>query len=131
MEAKSLGYSTKNIPLSKKDLYLKELINKTEHFLHRIRWRVHYFLKNNTEETETENFGFRTLNTTPKNQVFYNFENDLYEMIRKIEFEPVRTEFQRKLSEEYDLLNVPTKFLYLQTKLEIFIVQIIKNMINY
>ena len=43
-------------------------------------------------------------------------------MIRKIEFEPVRTEFQRKLSEEYDLLNVPTKFLYLQTKLEIFIV---------
>ena len=122
MEAKSLGYSTKNIPLSNKDLYLKELIDKTEHFLHRIRWRVHYFLKNNTEETETENFGFRTLNTTPKNQVFYNFENDLYEMIRKIEFEPVRTEFQRKLSEEYDLLNVPTKFLYLQTKLEIFIV---------
>ena len=122
MEAKSLGYSTKNIPLSNKDLYLKELIDKTEHFLHRNRWRVHYFLKNNTEETETENFGFRTLNTTPKNQVFYNFENDLYEMIRKIEFEPVRTEFQRKLSEEYDLLNVPTKFLYLQTKLEIFIV---------
>ena len=122
MEAKSLGYSTKNIPLSNKDLYLKELIDKTEHFLHRIRWRVHYFLKNNTEETETENFGFRTLNTTPKNQVFYNFENDLYEMIRKIEFEPVRTKFQRKLSEEYDLLNVPTKFLYLQTKLEIFIV---------
>ena len=30
----------------------------------------------------------------------YNFENDMYEMIRKVEFEPVRTEFQRKMSED-------------------------------
>ena len=35
MEAKRLGYSTKNIPLSNKDVYLKELIGNTEHFLHR------------------------------------------------------------------------------------------------
>ena len=76
MEGKSLGYSTKNIPLSNKDVYLKELIRKTEHFLYRIRWRIYYFLKNNKEETETENFGFRTLNATPKNQILYNFEND-------------------------------------------------------
>ena len=131
MEAKSLGYSTKNIPLGNKDVYLKEPIDKTEHFLRRFRLRVYYFLKNNIEETETENFKFRTLNKTPKNQILYNFGNNLYEMIRKIEFKPVRTEFQRKLSREYDLLNVPTKFLYFQTKLEIFMAQIIKNMINY
>ena len=100
MKAKSLGYSTKNIPLSNKDVYLKELIGKTEHFLRRIRWKVYHFLKNNKEETETENFEFRTINTKPKKQILYNFENDLYEMIRKTEFEPVRTEFQRKLSED-------------------------------
>ena len=35
MEAKRLGYSTKNIPLSNKDVHLKELIGNTEHFLHR------------------------------------------------------------------------------------------------
>ena len=52
MEGKSLGYSTKNIPLSNKDVYLKELIGKTEHFFRRIRCRVYYFLKNNKEETE-------------------------------------------------------------------------------
>ena len=76
MEGKSLGYSTKNIPLSNKDVYLKELIGKTEHFHYRIRWRIYYFLKNNKEETETENFGFRTLNAPPKNQILFNFEND-------------------------------------------------------
>ena len=58
MKSKSLGYSTKNIPLTNKDVYLKELIGKTEHFLHRIRWKVNHFLKNNKEETERENFGF-------------------------------------------------------------------------
>ena len=78
MEAKSLGYSTKNIPLSNKDLYLKELIDKTEHFLCRIRWKVYHFLKNNKEETETDNFGFLTLNTPPKKRILYNFESDLY-----------------------------------------------------
>ena len=98
MEAKSLGYSTKNIPLSNKGVYLKGLIGKTEHFLHMIRWKVYLFLKNDKEETETGKFGFRTLNTPPKNQTLYNFENDLYKMIRKIEFEPVRTEFLRRLA---------------------------------
>ena len=68
MEANSLEYSTENIPLSNKHVYLKELIGKTEHFLRRIRCRFYYFLKNNKEETETENFGFQTLNTPPKNQ---------------------------------------------------------------
>ena len=86
MEAKRLRYSTKNIPL-------KELIGKTEHFLRRIRWKIYHFLKNNKDGNETKNFGFQTLNTPPKNQILYNFENGLYEMIRKIEFEPVRTEF--------------------------------------
>ena len=100
MEANNLEYSTDNIPLSNKHVYLKELIGKTEHFLRRIRCRVYYFLKNNKEETETENFGFRKLNTTPKKQILYNFENDSYEMIRKIEFEQVRSEFQRKLSKD-------------------------------
>ena len=100
METKSLGYSTKNIPLSNKDVYLKELIGKTEYFFRKIRWKVYHFLKNNKEETETENFGFRTLNTPSKNQILYNFENDLYEMIRRTEFQPVRNEFQRKLSED-------------------------------
>ena len=58
MEAKSLGHSTKNIPLSNKDVCLKELIGKAEHFLRRIRWKVYQFLKNNKEESETETLDF-------------------------------------------------------------------------
>ena len=99
METKNLGYSTKNIPLSNKDVYKKELIGKTEHFLRRLRWKVYFFLKNNNDDADdAENFGFRSPKTPPKNQILYNFENDMYDMIKQIEFEPVRTQFQRKLS---------------------------------
>ena len=51
---------------------------KTDFFLCRIRWKVYHFLKNNKEETETDNFGFLTLNTPPKKRILYNFESDLY-----------------------------------------------------
>ena len=83
MENRNLGYSSKNIPIVSKDLYLKELINKTEQFIRRVRWKVFHFLsKNETEERET--FGFRTMNVPPKNQLLYEFENDLYDMIKNI-----------------------------------------------
>ena len=101
METKDLGYSVKNIPLSNKAVYQKELIGKTEHFLRRLRWKVYHYLSNSEENNEAKtNFGFPSPSTPPKNQILYNFENDMYEMIRTIEFEPVRTNFQRQLSND-------------------------------
>ena len=71
METKNLGYSTKNIPLSNKDVYKKELIGKTEHFLCRLRWKVFFFLRNdNNDADEVENFGFHSPKTPPKNQCY-------------------------------------------------------------
>ena len=91
METKNLGYSVKNIPISNKDVYLKALIGKTEHFIRRVRWKVFHFLNNPENKDEKNNtYGFRTLTTPPKHQILYNFENDLYKMIKNIEFEPVR-----------------------------------------
>ena len=45
MEAKSPGYSTKNIPLSNKGVYLKEVIGKTEHFSARLHVKFTIFWK--------------------------------------------------------------------------------------
>ena len=56
-----------------------------------------------------QNFEFQTLNTPPKKQRLQNFENDLYEMIRKKEFQPIRTEFQRKLSEDLQSIKHSNK----------------------
>ena len=101
MEAKNLGYSVKNIPLSNKAAYQKALIGQTESFLRRLRWKVFHFLSNSEENGDGKaNFGFPTSSAPPKNQILYNFENDMYEMIRTVEFEPVRTSFQRQLSED-------------------------------
>ena len=84
METKNLGYSVKNIPLSNKAVYQKELIGKTESFLRRLRWRVYHYLSNAEENNEAKtNFGFPSPSTPPKNQILYNFENDMYEMIRQ------------------------------------------------
>ena len=74
-----------------------------------ITCKVYHFLKNNKEETETKSFGFRTLNIPPRKQILHNFKNDLYEIIRNIEFEPVRTEFQRKLSQDLRSIKRPNK----------------------
>ena len=99
METKNLDYSVKNIPLSNKTAYQKVLIGQTENFLRRVRWKVYHYLSNSEENGENgTNFGFPSPLTPPKNQILYNFENEMYEMIRSIEFEPVRTDFQRKLS---------------------------------
>ena len=77
MESTNLGYSVKNIPLSNKDVYLKSLIQKTEHFIRRLRWKVFHFLKqddnNHDDDTEYNTFGFRSLSSPPRNQLLYEF----------------------------------------------------------
>ena len=40
MEPVNLGYSDKNIPIAKPREYLKCLIEKTESFLRRVRWKA-------------------------------------------------------------------------------------------
>ena len=44
MEKFNIDYSTKNIPLPSKNDYLQRLIEKTELFLRRMRWKAHFFL---------------------------------------------------------------------------------------
>ena len=102
MESKNLGYSVKNIPLSSKDVYLKTLIHKTEHFVRRLRWKVFHFLNksNNNDDDERNTFGFRSPLSPPRNQLIYEFENDLYNMIKTIEFKPVKNNFQKQISSD-------------------------------
>ena len=67
----------------------------------RLRWKVFHIVSNSEENGNGKaNFGLPTPSAPPSNQILYNFENDMYEMIRTVEFEPVRTSFQKKLSED-------------------------------
>ena len=110
MDAKNLGYSTKNIPLSKRDVYIKTLIQKSEQFLRRLRWKVFHFLSNqDNSDVPRETFGFRSQNLPPKNQLLDGFEKDMYHMIDSMEFRRVNCEFQKKLQSDLKEIRSSTK----------------------
>ena len=64
MEPVNFGYSTKNIPIARPNEYLRCLIDKTESFLRRMRWKAFHFI-NSTVPTTKETFGFKTTNSPP------------------------------------------------------------------
>ena len=77
-----------------------------ESFIRRLRLKAHHFCKYNGQNNsrQFDNFGFKTSVTPPQNEYLNAFENDMYEMIRNIEFINVRNRFQDKLKQ--DLQNI-------------------------
>ena len=59
MEARNLGYSMKNIPIPPKQRYLKNMIEKAESFIVRLRWKAHFFDKKE-HSVNNMNFGFKS-----------------------------------------------------------------------
>ena len=99
MEKVNLGYSTKNIPLPKKNEYLKTFIEKTEHFIRRMRWKAHHFL-NKTEPTAYETYGFKSRRSPPQINELIPFEDDMTNLIQNIKFNDTKCSFQGKLNSD-------------------------------
>ena len=104
METNNFTYSLKNIPILDEKSYTISLIEKVEHFIKRIRWKAHFFLKTETTlEDEinnsqgNNNFGFKTKNTPSFNPDLENFENDLLHIIKTIKFQNISNKFQKEL----------------------------------
>ena len=101
MESKNLGYSLKNIPIPSKASYLKSMIDKVENFIKRIRWKAHFFdnpmMRNNDSHT---NYCLRSNILPSQNPALTSFENDIYDILRSIEFRKVCNDFQDKLKED-------------------------------
>ena len=97
MEKINLGYSTKNMPLPSKSEYMKRFIQKTEHFLRRMRWKAYYFL-NQQENSSKDSYGFKSKNSPPKINELIPFEEGMLDLIRNIKFKDnAKSTFQRKL----------------------------------
>ena len=77
------------------------MIEKTEAVIKRMRWKFYWFSTNNSsssEESKSENFGFKSKNTPPTSNELEAFENDMLDMIRNIKFDDNYTDqFQKKL----------------------------------
>ena len=107
MERVKFNYSMKNIPIPSKNAYLKNLIFKLESLIKRIRWKAYFFENSNeiNETTTATNFGFKSVESPPKYEYLNAFENDLYDLLRNIEFKRINTAFQNQLNKDINLIN--------------------------
>ena len=80
-----------------------------------MRWKAFFFERNkekdkdNKDDNETNNYGFRSRKCPPHNDELDNFESDLYDMIKNIEFRNQHGEFQDKLRQDIKKINSSTK----------------------
>ena len=99
------NYSLKNIPLPKKDTYLKKLIQQVENVLQRIRWKTWFFL-NPPDKPPPDRHGFKTPHNAPISRELVNFEADVTHLIANIEFrQPSNSKFQNKLKKDVRKIN--------------------------
>ena len=106
MELKQVnfGYSLKNIPLPTKQVYLKSMISKLEHFIKRLRWRA--FWKAECEINEKEVlYKFKSDRTPPQHDGLSAFEEDLNNMVKNIKFGNVCSNFQSRLTNDVTKIN--------------------------
>jgi len=84
-----------------------------------MHWKAFFFEqnkdKNNTDHSnddgniDNNNFGFKSRKCPPQNEDLNNFETDVYEMIKNIEFRQIRDDFQDHLQQDIRKINNSTK----------------------
>ena len=100
MERTWFNYSTKCIPVPSKRDYEKCMIEKTEQFLCRMRWKAFFHL-NPVESAKKETFGFKTKNCLPPIvDEMKSFEEGMTNIIRSISYKNSRCHFQEDLKKD-------------------------------
>lgn len=99
METLNLNYSLYNIPIPGRLQYQRKMIEKSENFVRRIRWK-HFFIQNPNVVQHKQTYGFKTTVTPPQSKELKNFEDDLFNMIRNIQFRATSNEFQNNLKKD-------------------------------
>ena len=111
MEQFNISYSTKNIPLPSHNDYLQRLIEKTELFLRRMRWKAYFFLNPGTTSPSKETYGFKSTKNPPPIEDLKAFEDDMLKMIQSVKFKQVNSPFLNKLKEDTDRIKNDPKLL--------------------
>ena len=101
LENVNFGYSLKNIPIPSNQEYLLELINSSEVFVNSLRWHCYFFLNPDKKPNAKETYGFKSTKSAPKVKELVEFENQMFELCRNIEFDNGYTNsFQEKLKKD-------------------------------
>ena len=104
---KSLDFSVKNIPIPSKSAYKKRLMEKVESLVRRMRQKAKMYSeeKMTQDRPVSKNYGFRSDYAPPKNEHLNAFENDLYDMVRNIEFTQIKSAFLSRLKNEVNSIK--------------------------
>ena len=100
MDQRNFGYSMKNIPIAGRNAYMKRMMEKVESVLRRMRWKALFFEKPEAAGPRLNTFGFKSTKAPPPMEHLNAFENDLYDLVRNIQFTTRRNEFQKQLARD-------------------------------
>ena len=115
-----LDYSLKNIPIPSRDNYLKNLIEKAESVLKRMRWKAHFFLKGEKSQENTRNFGLSSNKTPPTVLELKPFEEDVIKLLETIKFRDTKDYFQDTLANDLKKINSSDKMFVFADKTNIY-----------
>ena len=80
---------------------MKQLLDKTENFIGRLRWATDVYLFPEKYARQKETYGFRTTKTAPSSPLLKSFEDEVYELLANLEFHERKPNdvFQTKMAE--------------------------------
>ena len=103
-------YLQKNIPIPSRDSYLRNLIEKAESVLKRMRWKAHFFLKGENSQENTRNFGLLSNKTPPTVLELEPFEESVIKLLETTKFRDRKDYFQDTLANDLKKKSIhPTK----------------------
>ena len=92
-----------------RDNYLRNLIEKAESVLKRMRWKAHFFLNSEKSQENITNFGLLSNKTTPTVLELKPFEEDVIKLIENIKFRDTKSHFQDTLANDLKKINSSDK----------------------
>ena len=90
----------KNIPIAGRNAYMKRLLEKVESVVRKMRWKAFFFENPGAAGPKVNTYGFKSTKAPPPSEHLNAFENDLYDLVRNIQFTARRNEFQKQLTRD-------------------------------
>ena len=94
---------------------MQRLIEKTEQFLRRMRWKAHFFLNPDTSTSSKDTYGFKSTKNPPPPpppiDELKEFEDDMLKMVQSTKFKQVNDPFLNKLNDDTKRIKKEPKLL--------------------
>lgn len=111
MDCVKYGYSTKCIPLASPQFYQIKLLEKTQLFLNKVRWKTYFFLNPNARANHKETFGFKSNRQAPTIELLKDFESKMFSLVKSVQFNTYHNSLQQTLKQDVKNINSDRKLI--------------------